>query len=133
MHEIISVVVLFSIPFCFKQVACLTAIDHDLAVLISSCHLLQCYVFRRLSALAGAAQAVKSAITALDTLASGGDDQQGGLVLCTLLSQAAAAVPPQGSPAMQAIEAIEGSLTYPQAPVKVWSHSSCRPSAVESA
>ena len=73
---------------------------------------------RRLSALAGAAQAVKSAMTALDSLTSGGDDQSGGPVQCSLLAQAAGAVPEQGSLALQAIEDIENALTYPQVAAK---------------
>ena len=74
---------------------------------------------RRLSALAGAAQAVKSAMTALDSLTSGGDDHSGGPVQCSLLAQAAGAVPEQGSLALQAIEDIENALTYPQVAAKV--------------
>ncbi|KAL0023612.1 hypothetical protein WJX77_007042 [Trebouxia sp. C0004] len=73
---------------------------------------------RRLSALAGAARAVKSAMTALNTLMSGGDDQNGGPVQCNLLIQAAAAVPEQASLPMQAIAAIERSLTYPEPTAK---------------
>ncbi|KAL3140400.1 hypothetical protein ABBQ38_004660 [Trebouxia sp. C0009 RCD-2024] len=73
---------------------------------------------RRLSALAGAAQAVQSAITALNTLSCGGDDQQGGPAQSPLLQGAVASVPAKHSSAMQAIEAIEAALTYSQAPVK---------------
>lgn len=73
---------------------------------------------RRVSALAGAATAVKSAMTALNTLMSGGDDQDGGPVQCNLLIQAAAAVPEQTSLPMQAIQAIESSLTYPEPTAK---------------
>ena len=58
-------------------------------------------------------------MSALTTLLNGGDDQQGGPVQCTLLAAAAAAVPEEGSLELQAIQAIEASLTYPQAPVKV--------------
>ena len=78
-----------------------------------------CHACRRLSALAGAATAVKSAMTALNTLMSGGDDQNGGPVQCNLLIQAAAAVPEQTSLPMQAIQAIESSLTYPEPTAKV--------------
>ncbi len=78
-----------------------------------------CHACRRLSALAGAATAVKSAMTALNTLMSGGDDQNGGPVQCNLLIQAAAAVPEQSSLPMQTIEAIESSLTYPEPTAKV--------------
>lgn len=73
---------------------------------------------RRLSALAGAATAVKSAMTALNTLMTGGDDQEGGPIQCNLLIQAAAAVPEQTSLPMQAIQAIENSLTYPEPTAK---------------
>ena len=78
-----------------------------------------CHACRRLSALAGAATAVKSAMTALNTLMSGGDDQNGGPVQCNLLIQAAAAVPEQTSLPMQAIQTIESSLTYPEVAAKV--------------
>ena len=77
-----------------------------------------CHACRRLSALAGAATAVKSAMTALNTLMSGGDNQEGGPVQCNLLIQAAAAVPEQTSLPMQAIAAIESSLTYPEPTAK---------------
>ncbi len=77
-----------------------------------------CDACRRLSALAGAATAVKSAMTALNTLMSGGDDQNGGPVQCNLLIQAAAAVPEQTSLPMQAIQTIESSLTYPEPTAK---------------
>ena len=78
---------------------------------------------RRLSALAGAAQAVQSAVTAVNTLSCGGDDQHGGPAQSALLQQAVATVPEKDSSAMQAIQAIEAALTYSQAPVKVWSSS----------
>ena len=58
-------------------------------------------------------------MSALTTLLNGGDDQQGGPVQCTLLAAAAAAVPEEGSLELQAIQAIEASLTYPQPAVKV--------------
>lgn len=91
-------------------------------------HSLLCgsYACRRLSALAGAALAVKSAMTALNTLMSGGDDEEGGPVQCNLLIQAAAAVPEQTSLPMQAIEAIESSLTYPEPTAKVSWYSALR-------
>ena len=57
-------------------------------------------------------------MTALSTLMSGGDDQDGGPVQCNLLIQAAAAVPEQTSLPMQAIQAIESSLTYPEPTAK---------------
>ena len=62
---------------------------------------------------------MNAAIAALTTLRAGGDDPNGGPSQGSLLTQAAAAVPDQGSLAMQALEAIESSLTYPQAPAKV--------------
>ena len=62
---------------------------------------------------------MNAAIAALSTLRAGGDDPNGGPAQGSLLTQAASAVPDQGSLAMQAIEAIESSLTYPQAPAKV--------------
>ena len=76
--------------------------------------------------MAGAAQAVKSAITALNTLLNGGDDQQGGPVQCTLLARAAATVPEEGSLELHAIQAIEASLTYPQVAAKVTLGPSCQ-------
>ncbi len=57
-------------------------------------------------------------MTALNTLMSGGDNQEGGPVQCNLLIQAAAAVPEQTSLPMQAIAAIESSLTYPEPTAK---------------
>ena len=75
---------------------------------------------RRLSALAAAAQAVQSAVTAINTLSCGGDDQHCGPAQSALLQGAVATVPDKHSSAMQAIEAIEAALTYSQAPVKVW-------------
>lgn len=76
---------------------------------------------RRLSALAAAAQAVQSAVTAINTLSCGGDDQHCGPAQSALLQGAVATVPGKGSSAMQAIEAIEAALTYSQASVQVWS------------
>lgn len=67
----------------------------------------------------GAVQAVQAAITAINSLACGGDDQHAGPVQSALLQQAVATVPEKTSSAMQAIEAIEAALTYSQAPVKV--------------
>ena len=75
---------------------------------------------RRLSALAAAAQAVQLAITAINTLSCGGDDQHSGSAQSVLLRQAVATVPDKNSSAMEAIEAIEAALTYSQAPAKVW-------------
>lgn len=69
--------------------------------------------------MAGATQAVQSAITAINSLACGGDDQHSGPAQSELLRQAVATVPAKGSSAMQAIEAIEALLTNSQAPAKV--------------
>ena len=63
-------------------------------------------------------------MTALNTLMSGGDDQEGGPVQCNLLIKAAAAVPEQTSLPMQAIQAIQSSLTYPEPTARVNCHSS---------
>ena len=70
--------------------------------------------------MAAAAQAVQSAITAINTLSCGGDEQHCGPAHSALLQGAVATVPDKGSLAMQTIEAIEAALTYSQAPVKVW-------------
>ena len=62
---------------------------------------------------------MQSAITAINSLSCGGDDQHGGSVQCTLLKQVVATVPEADSSALQTIADIEASLTYAQAPAKV--------------
>ena len=69
--------------------------------------------------MAGAVQAVKAATAALKTLLSGGGDPSGGPVRCRLLTQATAALPVETSPALEALEAIQSALAYPQVAAKV--------------
>ena len=64
---------------------------------------------------------MQSAVTALNTLSCGGDDQHGGPAQSALLQAAVATVPNKASSPMQAVEAIDAALTFSQAPVKVWS------------